>query len=204
MVAGPQGTPDAGLYTAAEVVFLLALNQKQAEELSEGFVDSVAHLAEDPDVRGGAGEDSGVLVIARWRDVHEARDRARARAEPYIAPEDVDRIVALSVHGYTQREIADQVEISQATVHRRIRGMLDLILEELGGEAEPAVEQLDRPTMCLICGDRPRARLRERFVRRRGEGWVVARPERQLSVCAECVSDELRDELVIQQTGAAE
>jgi hypothetical protein len=181
-----------GGYTVGEVVFLLGLTERQA--LSEdavfrsclanvnqdGFSPSTAHTEWDP-----------IPTYARWSEVH----RARLRAIPEGL--ELDRaIVDLRARGFTEREIGEQLDVSQPTVHRHFRARLRAIIDELGGVLEPE-DRTSIVSACMVCGARPRARLAAVVRKRSGRAPKEVRPERYSSLCVDCTPAE-RLHLLVQ------
>jgi hypothetical protein len=181
------------VYTRGRVVFLLGLSQRDARYLDEGFVSCLANCTVDgPGSPTTHQEWDPVFTIAEWNDVQRAGDRVDANqrdAEGQL-------VLELRGRGHTMREIAELVKGSAMGVHRSARGRLGLILEELGGEAEPPAPARSQVEACLRCATWPRARLRARYRNIRGRGKVEVRAERQAAVCEHCLPEHLRGELV--------
>jgi hypothetical protein len=129
-----------------------------------------------------------VLAIARWREVVDARDRVvRAKLDA--------RILELRLQELGARAVANEVGVSHPTVVRRLRATLDEVLAELGSSApEASAVVVSRPSMCLTCGSRARARRRSMKQKVAGR-WIIT-PERQLGLCVECLPEEKRVNLV--------
>jgi hypothetical protein len=165
-------------YTRREVVFLLSLSERDAREHYECIASCAAGwgaTATSP----SAGEDPLPLHL-RWIDVQRARAAALAEASAAHA-----QITALRVNGRTEEQIAAWTGTSDSTVRRRFSSTLDAILDALGGElAETAAAQ--RVALCLVCGDRPRARAVTHGPKRKGQ--PRPRYERQLSICRGCAT----------------
>lgn len=172
-------------YSAGEIAFLLSLTRAEAIDLDASQPDSLAHLAEDPH-SGGGDHEQQLPTIARWHDVQAARRRVTAKKADLA-------IVAMRGAGLSEQEIAEQLGSSQPTVHRRYRATLTEVQAALGGAPEGRMAT-SRPTMCLQCGIRPRARTRAHVIKVAGIKHEI--PERQLGLCAECVPAQRRDELL--------
>lgn len=188
-----EGGLSAVLYTRGRVAYLLSLSREDAIDEDACQPDSLARCAP-----GGPGspttheEWDPPFAIAEWHDVHRAKDRVIRRgraAEGALALE-------LQLRGHTAREVGELLKASHVTAWRRARGLLDLILDELGGEASTAAAQTSQVEACLKCGTRPRARLRGRYRHVRGVGKVQTRPERQVGLCEECLPERLRGDVV--------
>lgn len=89
--------------------------------------DSLAHLSED-DVHGSgmSAEESDVLIVARWWDVHRA-------AALVTGCELLERIVKLELDGFSQDAIATMLGVPRTTLRRRFKATMDEMLEVLGG-----------------------------------------------------------------------
>jgi hypothetical protein len=172
MSAGP-------VYSHSEVVFLLSL---PARLLHTHFIDA--------DVRScstnwgqfstSAGEEQPLPLVVRWHDVHLARHRVRAALSA-----EHDRAVELRVNGATEEEVADRLDVSEATARRRFISTIDAILAELGGELVDT-EAPSKPSACLECGQRPRCRVVTYGPKLRGK--PRPRSERQAALCTECLA----------------
>lgn len=179
-----------GGYTVGELVFLLSLSVEEALAESERFRSCLAQVTADGDLAPAApAELDPIPTFARWSEVRRARFRVvKGRLEA--------QVIDLRLAGFTEREVAEQLGISDTTVHRQFRARLDDIIELLGGVV--AREDDERTSMvpaCMVCAARPRARLAARRRRVRG-GWKVLTPERLSSLCRECTPEERRDRLV--------
>ncbi len=181
------------VYTRGRVAFLLSLAHEDAVDEDACQPDSLARCTHDgPGSPTTHQEWDPLFTIAEWNDVHAARERVLERgrmAEAELALE-------LRVHGHTAGEIAKLLKASAATAWRRASGLLDLILDELGGEAQPPAPAKSQVEACLICGLRPRVRLRARYRYIRGRGRVVSRPERQSALCEVCLPEQRRPDIV--------
>lgn len=72
------------------------------------------------------------MTIARWGDVRRAKALIiRRRLDERQAAE---ASLATSMHGagYSEREVAERLEVSQSTIHRRTTSFVDEVLQELG------------------------------------------------------------------------
>ena len=171
-------------FTAGEVLRLVALTRADAIGVDADPVCLTARLSHDR--RAGSADGPGMFAIARWWDVHDAawtvlEERAR-------------RMLVARARGFGELELAGMFEVSVVTVHRTVRRSLELVLEQLGGAAEP-LRALSVPSACLNCGQRPRARVRETRRRKPGGGWRV-RPEHQSALCLVCTPPNRRSRLV--------
>ena len=120
-------------YSAGEVAFLLSLSRDDAEDMSVSWADSVGSASADSLPSSTSHEWDPVLLIARWCEVDAARRRVMgSRAEARI-------LHMRLVEEQTEREIAAATGLSQPTVHRRWRSMVDEVVDELHGRR-------DRPT----------------------------------------------------------
>jgi hypothetical protein len=164
-------------YTAGEVAWLLSLTRTDAIEHDAPS----SHLGQ-PD---GAGEGGHrIPTLARWAEVHGVKRRVVCRRRDALAAELVAR-------GYTQPEVAELLDSSQPTIHRRFKASVRDILAELGGEADDVADAPARPSMCLRCGVRPRARVAPIYLKVRGQAPRQVSPERELGVCALCAVDDV-------------
>ncbi|UUY01944.1 hypothetical protein LRS13_14580 [Svornostia abyssi] len=141
----------------------------------------------------GAEEWDPVFTIARWIDVHGARNRVVARRllTDGVDPREVHLelvIVTLRSWGIADAKIAEALHVSESFSYRRFRGVVGDVLIELGGERAPDALMLERPAdACLLCGQNPRARsARKVRVKRNGRRETVWK-ERQTSLCAQCL-----------------
>jgi hypothetical protein len=172
----------SGGYTVGEVVFLLGLTEHQALGEDAVFRSCLADVTEDGHSASTShAEWDPVPTYARWSEVRRARARA-AQSKLDAA------IVDLRARGYTEREIGEQLDVSQPTVHRHFRARLREIIAELGGVLEPE-ERTSTVSACLVCAQRPRTRLAAVRRRVRG-GWKTVTPERYSSLCVECTPPE--------------
>lgn len=163
-------------YSPGEIAWLLSLTYEEAVSADASPVSSTGQLSGDG--TSGSADGPQVPVIARWNDVRRARQIVREKRD--------QEILELRVAGETEQEVAAKVGLSQQTVSRRFRASLRDILDELGGPASPE-EVESRLSLCLECGDRPRARARARYRRVRGKGLVEIAEERQLALCEQCL-----------------
>ena len=167
-------------YTAGEVVWLLGLTRE--EVVLEDLPGSVLGQLD------GGGESDGhrIPTLARWAEVHRARDRViRRRAIVEAASREFEAL-RLVARGYTQQEAAAIAKTSQPTVSRRARAALREVLAELGGEL--VEDRGDLRSLCLSCGTRPRARVPAVKRARPGMEALVVRPERPIGLCTECAT----------------
>jgi hypothetical protein len=161
-------------YTVGELVWLLALRYKDA--LEEDLPGSSLMRADGGGGRWG-GDPTRIPTLARWSEVHAAKERVVRRRRDAIAAE-------LLAQGYVQAEVASLLETSQQTVSRRFRATLREILDELGGPRS-SEDASSRVPLCLICGRRPRARAAA-VTRNTLGGVQVLRAERDVAVCDGC------------------
>lgn len=182
-------------YTRGEVAWLLSLTREEAVQQDACQSDSLAHLADEDasDSHTATHEWDPVMTIARWNDVHRARQRAIARLmlDDGLPPATVHEelvIVTLRSWGLTEREVADLVGVDRFAARRQFGGMLARVLDELGGEKIADEQMLARGhDACMKCGVGPRLRSATK-ARRTVEGrrtTVVI--ERQTSLCAVCL-----------------
>lgn len=167
-------------YSTGEVVWLLSLGRQEA-------------ICDDASPRSGlASERTGVssegpplpVSVRRW-DVRRARNRV-------VASKRDRQMLELRGAGFTETEVAAETGVSQATVNRRVRASVREIVDELGGEHDQPAEAQSRTSMCMVCAVRPRAR-HEAVRRRVRGGWKTLVPERQGSLCEQCL-DESREQ----------
>jgi hypothetical protein len=181
------------VYTRGRVAFLLSLAHRDAIDEDACQPDSLSRCTQDgPGSPTTHAEWDPLFAIAEWNDVRAAKERVLERgrmAEAELALE-------LRVHGHTNGEIAELLRSSAATAWRRAGALLEMILDELGGEAEPPAPAKSQVEACLICALRPRARLRARYRYVRGRGKVVSRPERQSALCEVCLPEARRPDVV--------
>lgn len=181
------------VYTRGRVAFLLSLSHQDAVDEDACQPDSLARCTHDGPGSATTHEEwDPLFAIAEWNDVHRAKDRVIARGRQAEAQLALD----LELAGHTAREIGELLKASHVTVWRQARGLLDLILAELGGEAQAGGPSVSQPEACLKCGLHPRVRLRARYRYVRGRGKVEARPERPSALCEECMPEKRRDEIV--------
>lgn len=167
-----------GDYTAAEIGFLLSIDEDEARLIDAGVGSQLGRLSGN----GASSEDPGVFAIARWHDVHRARARVLARKGSDAM------VLSLGLAQMPQRRIAAVMAISQPTVSRKIKATLDEILDELGGSAI-ASSATSRLSACFECGVRPRARVEE-LCRRWSRGrWRNVRTVRKAALCEECLAE---------------
>lgn len=134
---GDLGEP---LYTEGEVRFLLSLTRGEAIDLDASQPDSCAHLTDDVIPAGDAGEDHGLMTIARWHDVHSARRRV-------VTHQADQAVLQAAAWGLNQREVAQATHLSQATVHRKLRASMGDLLRELGEAHEAPKRQRARDSL---------------------------------------------------------
>jgi len=169
-------------YTSSEVLWLLGLSEQTARDLDDSppsFLGNVS--AEGPPPGGSA--DEQLPVIARWHDVQRAKRGVLARAGVEGRRQAV--FLQLRAKGYSEELAARIVEVSRSSARRANAGFVDAVLEELGGAAPPRNGE-PVPT-CAGCGSRPAAQSRPVRKRVKGEGLVVVKPSRQLSLCEGCI-----------------
>lgn len=165
----------AGVYTRKEVELLLSIKEREAREADEGATEL------------GVGE---LPLVVRWHDVHTARRRV-------IMAKREQEMIQLRAQGYEEREIAELVGLHRSTVNRAFRASVDETLAVLGGERGVG-DAVSRPSACLACGARPRARAIA--VRRSSTGlWRPVGEEYQLSSCAVCLPRHVRDRVVLRE-----
>jgi DNA-binding transcriptional ArsR family regulator len=176
------GGLSSGGYTVGEVVFLLGLTEHQALGEDASFRSCLADVTEDGHSSSTShAEFDPVPTYARWSEVQ----RARAR----VAQSKLDSaIVGMRAQGFTEREISEQLDVSQPTVHRHFRARLNEIVAELGGVLAPE-DRTSTVSACLLCAQRPRTRLAAVRRRVRG-GWKILAPERYSSLCVQCTPPE--------------
>lgn len=180
-------------YSHRRVAYLLLLSHRDAIGEDERFVSCLANCTHDgPGASTTHAEFDPVFTIAEWNDVHGARDRVVARGR--LAEQDL--ALQLELQGHTTREVAELLKRSHVSVWRQSRKLIELIVDELGGEAPLAGPTTSQVPACLSCGTRPRVRLRARYRHKRGLGRVETRAERQASVCRECLTPKLLDEVL--------
>jgi Homeodomain-like domain len=174
---------NSGGYTRNEIAFLLSLQtHDEALEHAVKLASSLGKLANESSSAGFCPDENDVPFIAMWAEVHAAKNRIVANKE-HLA------ITQLHLQGYSDEEIATAVGVGRVTIWRRRRATLQEILDMLGGEAEPLMP-LDHIDLCLMCGQRPRARVMRRMRRWTGSRWKVKTVERPSSSCEACVAPE--------------
>jgi hypothetical protein len=181
-------------YTRGEVLFLLSLTHEQAIDLDAFPRDSCAGLSDDDISSGGGGDDEPLYVIARWTDVQRVK-RLVVREKESLA------VLQLRTSGFSESEIARLSGRDRLAVRRRWHATVDEILERLGGAREDD-SVVSIVSACLKCGLHPRVRLAAVKRRVRG-GWKVIQDERQASVCAGCITAELRPRMLRESAAAA-
>lgn len=169
-------------YSAGEVVWLLSLTREEALAHDSAPRTSTAHMSTDGTERAQSSEGPSLPAVVRWNDVHDARARVLDRKR-------MVQVIRLRGFGYTQQEIAEKLGVSQPTVSRAFKAAVREVLEELGGEQLPAMAASSRLSMCMRCGQRPRARHPEVRRRVRGAPPKLVRPERQASLCDHCLDE---------------
>lgn len=180
-----------GYYTVGEVLWLISLRHSDAVAEDASPPSALGHLS-DALNEGGSSSSAGpeLPVVARWQDVHAAKARVLARKGA-----EAMRLVELRAQGRSEEEIAKEVGLERSAVRRRVMATTRDVLDELGGESAGEVLALSHPTLCMRCGQRPRARWAAVKKRVKG-GWRTVTPERQASFCAECVHPDVRAQLV--------
>lgn len=117
-------------YTQSEVEWLLSMSYADALACDTAPPDSWPDLlAEGAGLghTGGPGEDSQLLVVLRWHDVHNVRRRVQ---------DDLDaQLTELRRRGHTEAQIAEMLGSSQQTVSRRLRASVRDIVGELAKRA---------------------------------------------------------------------
>jgi len=187
-------------YSKGEVAYLLALERWDAIEDDASQPDSCALLNPDGPLSGTTHvEWDPIFTIARWHDVQRARRAVIARR---MRVDDVElavivfeqRVLQLRALGLSEREVGELLGVDRLFARRRFGAAIADVLEELGGEALDE-ERLSTVPACMVCAERPRARLAEQRRKVRG-GWKILKPERLSSLCAECTPAERRHRLV--------
>jgi DNA-directed RNA polymerase specialized sigma24 family protein len=166
--SGPPSLP-AYSYTPGEVAWLKSLNGEQTEDGDwiDGDEQARAIDVQSLNATGhwGAGDESGLPVIARWHDVQ--------RAARNIEDRPADRMLEMRVNGATEHQTAQELGMSQSTVHRRVRARLWQIVAELDDpwavdeDAMPADRRW--PPLCWTC-HAPAVRLAPTVTER----WILA------------------------------
>lgn len=171
------GCLSTGGYTVGEIVFLLSLDSDEAVEEDSRFRSCLAQITPDGELAPStSAEYDPVPTFARWSEVHGARYRV-------MKSKLGEAVLELRLAGYTERELAPVLGISQPTVHRHFRARLAEIIVELGGVVE-LDERTSSVPACLLCAQRPRARLAARTMKVAGRKRLIA--ERQSSLCRDC------------------
>jgi hypothetical protein len=173
-------------YTPGEVAYLLGMTHREALE-----EDGPRAATFGADGGGDAGEQR-VPTYARWCEVRAAQRRVRGRKLDAAAAERAALEAQLRAQGYSESEVAELADASSSSVGRRFKATLTEILDELGVVDDDAGETpaLSRIALCLLCGQRPRARAAAVRRRVRG-GWRTVVAERELGVCARCALPEV-------------
>jgi hypothetical protein len=138
----------ADSYTPGEVSWLLSMNGEEAEDGDWISGEEQARARDVHSLRStgqwGAGDESGLPVIARWHDVRRARDEVIERR--------AGRAVAqLSRGGFTQQQIAERAGVHQATVSRKLKVRRDDLLAELHDPDAEEDDQSPRRTWSTLC-----------------------------------------------------
>ena len=176
-------------YSWAEVAFMLSVaTYEDALAFDTAVPSSLRHVSPDSEQRSGDASDEALPVVVRWVEVQQAR--ARVKLDQHQAEVLERRLQG----GETCREVEAATGINSSKVERGLKNTIRLVLDELGGEAEPTAGPLDRPTMCLRCGQLPRARLRKRRIQVAGKRITL--PERPASLCSACFPEADREQLV--------
>lgn len=171
---------DASGYTRNEVAFLLSLGtHDEALAYATRIVSSLGNLTNETCHPRLGAEDSDVPLIARWAEVHSAKQRIAGEKENLA-------LLQLRLQGYTDEEVGVLLGLGRRTVGRRWKATLQEILDELG-ETEEVMMPLDHIDMCLTCGKRPRARTTSRTRIWTGSRWKVKNVERSSSSCSSCL-----------------
>lgn len=138
-------------YTPGEIAWLLSLNGSPDEDDDEPTGEDQARALDVQSLRStgnwGAGDESGLPVIARWHDVR--------RAQTQVVDRKADRLLAARLNGASEQQVADDTGLSQQTVNRKVRARLADIVAELDDprvDHEPRLEydRLPRP-LCAAC-----------------------------------------------------
>ena len=175
---------DGAGYTFGEITWLLSLTHAEAVDIAASPRDSCCDVvpSDDPSAIRPVGDADSVSLIARWADVQRARQAVHADREAVF-------IVSLYGKGFPEAEIAKRAGVDRSTLRRRWRATATEILAHLGREPDKVVTS--HVSLCLHCGQRPRARVPAIRHRIPGRGRVVTRPERQASVCTFCLRPDL-------------
>jgi hypothetical protein len=178
-------------YSFGEVAWLNSLSEAEAVDLTAAPRGALGHVADGGGVYTGSDANDDRLplpVIARWLDVQAAKKRLRLGR-------DVLAMVQLRAQGVSEEQIAAMFSSNHKSVGARVKSAIRDITNDLNQYAEVVPERLGHVSMCLHCGVRPRARLCAIRRHVRG-GWKTVQPGKQASVCAECLSEDLRFRLV--------
>jgi hypothetical protein len=173
------------LYSRGEVLWLLSITYDEALGLDAVPRDSCLTFG---DVGSSTAliEDSPLLTVLRWHDVHAARRRILATKLERL-------VVRLRAAGFTERDIATVIATPKTTVRRHFDATLNEIIRLLG-EGDSSSDPHAVTASCLTCGQHPRVRLEPVLRKRRGK-WRIATPARTARVCATCLRPELRRRL---------
>lgn len=166
-------------YSRNEVAFLLSLTYEQAIEQASQIGSSLGKLTEEGH-QSFEPDGSEVPLIARWREVHAAREQVSAQKEYLI-------VLQLRLEGHTEQDISVLLGLNRRTVGRRWRATLLEILDILGGERAPMLMPLDHIDMCLKCGEHPRARTTKRTRVWINDKWRWRKTDRPSSMCSSCL-----------------
>jgi hypothetical protein len=171
----------SALYSRGEVLWLLSITYDEAVGLDAIPRDSCLTFGD-----GGSAtaliEDSPLLTVLRWHDVHAARRAILATKLERL-------VVRLRAAGFTERDIATVIATPKTTVRRHFDATLNEIIRLLG-EGETSSDPLGVVASCLVCGIGERVRLGPVLRKRRGK-WRVSVPARTARVCADCLRPEL-------------
>lgn len=178
MSAGAAG----GHYTRDEVVWLLGMSRDEALEHDCSSPSFVATFAAEGLGAASAGDDEGLFRIALWWEIHNAR---RWVLNHGLVSAPAVQVARLRAQGFTEQAAADVVGIDRNASRRYFERVVDAILDRLGGAA-PQRCSPPVPT-CAKCGQRPAVKSRDVRRRLHGQGLVVVKPARQLSLCAGCI-----------------
>lgn len=183
------------------MAFLLSLSE--TDVLAGAFRSQLAQVTPDGDFAPAAqAEIDPIPTYARWCEVRRARARVEAGNGRVELAAQETLALELRIRGLMEREIAEILSVSTPTAHRRWRALLEEITAELGAAPELA-SPASRIPACLLCGQRPRARLAARRRRVYG-GWKVLAPEKQSSLCRECTPQDRLHLLVAAPGGEHE
>ncbi|MGK2937866.1 MAG: hypothetical protein ACSLFR_08705 [Solirubrobacteraceae bacterium] len=139
-------------------------------------------------------DDTFVPTLARWSEVHAARQRVVTRILVDDGLDDAEIVEQLTIAilrswGVPGPEVGQLVGMDRFVAERRYKGIVRDVLAELGGEAPPVPDRLDAPpAACLKCGQRPRIRSVKKvrvLVDGRRQRVVI---DRQTSLCGVCLA----------------